>query len=242
MIDKKSSSDKIKPILFLGFGIILVITAICLLLYDRFMLVKEAVFTEIEMKQMEEKNNSELKDDDDIEDNTNIDDNKDKEENKDNKDKKSSSSNNKKSTNYKSNSRYLGYLTISKIGLKAGIPWKDSSMNNVDKGIYTLPVSNYPDVENGNLVLAAHSGNASISYFKNLWKLAVGDTANVSYNGKTYSYKIVNIYYVEKTGTVQITRNTKKTSLTLITCTKDSDTLQTVYILELYAINGVSYG
>ena len=115
-------------------------------------------------------------------------------------------------------------------------------MNNVDKGVYTLPVSNYPDVENGNLVLAAHSGNASISYFKNLWKLAVGDTANVSYNGKTYSYKIVNIYYVEKTGTVQITRNTKKTTLTLITCTKDNDNLQTVYILELYAIDGVSHG
>ena len=238
MIDKKVSFDKYKPILFLGFGIILVITAICLLLYDRFMLVKDEVFTEIEMKKQEEKMNNELIDDytDDP-----INDDDKKEENKPS-DKKSSSSNNKKATNYKSNSRYLGYLTISKIGLKVGIPWKDSSMNNVDKGVYTLPVSNYPDVENGNLVLAAHSGNASISYFKNLWKLKVGDTANVSYNGKTYSYKIVNIYYVEKTGTVQITRNTKKTSLTLITCTKDSDTLQTVYILELYAIDGVSYG
>ena len=237
MEDKKTSFEKIKPVLFLGFGIVLVVAAICLLLYDRFELIKDQVFTEIEMKKEEEKNNSELKDDDvddkidDIED-----DNTKKEDNK------GSSSSKKKSSNYKANSRYLGYLTISKIGLKAGIPWKDSSMNNVDKGIYTLPVSNYPDIENGNLVLAAHSGNASISYFKNLWKLAVGDTANVSYNGKTYSYKIVNIYYVEKTGTVQIKRNTRKTSLTLITCTKDNDNLQTIYILELYAIDGVSNG
>ena len=239
MEDKKKSFDKLRPVLFLGIGVVLVISALCLLLYDRFMLVKDEVFTEIEMKKEEEKNNNELIDDD-IDDNT-IDNTDNKDENK-NSNSKSSSSNNKKSSGYKTNSRYLGYLTISKIGLKAGIPWKDSSMNNVDKGIYTLPVSNYPDIENGNLVLAAHSGNASISYFKNLWKLDIGDTANVSYNGKTYSYKIVNIYYVEKTGTVQITRNTKKTSLTLITCTKNDDTLQTVYILELYAIDGVSYG
>ena len=237
MKNENSSFNKFKPVLFLGFGVIMVITAICLLLYDRFMLVKDEVFTEIEMRKAEEKNNSELMDDDidDIEDDPTNNENNNKTNNK------GSSSSKKRSTNYVSN-RYLGYLTISKIGLKAGIPWKDSSMNNVDKGVYTLPVSNYPDVENGNLVLAAHSGNASISYFKNLWKLAVGDSANVSYNGKTYSYKIVDIYYVEKTGTVQIRRNTKKTTLTLINCTKDSDTLQTVYILELYAIDGVSYG
>ncbi len=179
-----------------------------------------------------------------------MDDTNDEDEDDDDKDvdkdpKKGSSSSNKKnksSGSYKSNNRYLGYITIKKINLKAGIPWKDSSMNNVDKGVYTLPVSNYPDVENGNLVLAAHSGNASISYFKNLWKLALGDTANVTYNGKTYSYKIVDIYYVEKTGTVQIKRNTKKTTMTLITCTKNNDKLQTVYILELYAIDGESYG
>ena len=58
--------------------------------------------------------------------------------------------------------------------------------------------------------------------------------------GKSWSNS--NIYYVEKTGTVQIKRNTKKTTMTLITCTKNNDKLQTVYILELYAIDGESYG
>ena len=235
MKENKSSFEKLKPVLFLGIGVILVIAALCLLLYDRFMLVKDEVFTEIKMKKEEEKMDSELMDDSN-------DDDDDTDMSKESK--KGSSSSNKKSGSgsYKSNNRYLGYITIKKINLKAGIPWKDSSMNNVDKGVYTLPVSNYPDVENGNLVLAAHSGNASISYFKNLWKLAIGDTANVTYNGKTYSYKIVDIYYVEKTGTVQIKRNTKKTTMTLITCTKNNDKLQTVYILELYAIDGESYG
>lgn len=236
MKEKKSSFEKLKPVLFLGVGVILVIAAVCLLLYDRFMLVKDEVFTEIEMKKEEEKMDSELMDDAEDEEND------DKDIEPEAKNGSSSSNKKNKSSSYKSNNRYLGYLTIKKINLKAGIPWKDSSMNNVDKGIYTLPVSNYPDVVNGNLVLAAHSGNASISYFKNLWKLALGDTANVSYNGKTYSYKIVDIYYVEKTGTVQIKRNTKKTTMTLITCTKNNDKLQTVYILELYAIDGESYG
>ena len=131
MKNENSSFNKFKPVLFLGFGVIMVITAICLLLYDRFMLVKDEVFTEIEMRKAEEKNNSELMDDDidDIEDDPTNNENNNKTNNK------GSSSSKKRSTNYVSN-RYLGYLTISKIGLKAGIPWKDSSMNNVDKDAY----------------------------------------------------------------------------------------------------------
>jgi len=234
-------TNKTKPFLFLGMGILLVVFAVGLLLYDRFKLVKDEVFTEIAMQQEEEKYNNEIKDDDidDINSNVTEDDPDNKENNNNN-----GSSNNGGSSSKKSNGkgRYLGYLTIPKINLRTGIPWKDSSLNNVDRGVYTLPISNYPDIPNGNLILAAHSGNASISYFKNLWKLKLGDVANVSYNGKTYSYKIVDIYYVEKTGTVQIKRNNQKTVLTLITCTKNSDTLQTVYILELYAVDGVSYG
>ena len=68
MKNENSSFNKFKPVLFLGFGVIMVITAICLLLYDRFMLVKDEVFTEIEMRKAEEKNNSELMDDDIIDD------------------------------------------------------------------------------------------------------------------------------------------------------------------------------
>ena len=48
-----------------------------------------------------------------------------------------------------------------------------------------------------------------------------------------YVYKIVNIYEVEKDGTVAIYRNYDKTTLTLITCTKNNDASQTVYIAEL---------
>ena len=43
----------------------------------------------------------------------------------------------------------------------------------------------------------------------------------------------MDIYYVEKNGLVLIKRDVEKTTLTLITCTKDDDTSQTVYIAEL---------
>ena len=40
---------------------------------------------------------------------------------------------------------------------------------------------NYPDVDGGNFVLAGHSGNGYMSFFKNLYKLSTGDYAYVYY-------------------------------------------------------------
>ena len=51
--------------------------------------------------------------------------------------------------------------------------------------------------------------------------------------GRKYNYKIVNIYTDSKDGTVTIYRNENKSCLTLITCTKDDSTTQTIYIFEL---------
>ena len=48
-----------------------------------------------------------------------------------------------------------------------------------------------------------------------------------------YTYKISNIYTVEKTGQVEITRNKNISTLTLITCTKGDNLTQTVYIADL---------
>ena len=63
--------------------------------------------------------------------------------------------------------------------------------------------------------------------------MALGDTASIYYNNKKYNYKIVNIYTDNKDGTVTIYRDESKNTMTLITCTKDDDTKQTIYILEL---------
>lgn len=128
---------------------------------------------------------------------------------------------------------YVGMLEISKINFSKGFYKKESSLNNVKYNIKILPQSNYPDEENGNVIIIGHSGNYNNSYFRNLYKLELEDTAIIEYNGKTFTYKIVNIYIENKDGTITIYRDQTKNCLTLITCTKDDDKTQTVYIFEL---------
>ena len=132
---------------------------------------------------------------------------------------------------------YLGIIDISKINLYKGFYSKNSNLNNVNFNLYVLPESNYPDVDKGNLIIAGHSGNYNNSYFKDLYKLEQGDTINIYYHNSKYIYKIVNIYNVDKTGMVKVIRNNEKTTLTLITCTKDDEYHQTVYISELEGVN-----
>lgn len=128
---------------------------------------------------------------------------------------------------------YLGVLDIPKINFYKGFYSKTSSLNNVQFNLFVLKESDYPDVVNGNLIIAGHSGNYSNSYFNDLYKLSIYDTVTVHYQGKDYIYKITKIYNEKKTGTVRILRNRNKTSLTLITCTNGDNYHQTIYIAEL---------
>ena len=127
---------------------------------------------------------------------------------------------------------YLAVLKIPKLNLERGFYDKTSSLNNVDYNILFHSNSDYPDKLNGNVILASHSGTSSISYFKNLYKLELGDEAQINYKNTTYTYKVVNIYKEEKDGTIAIYRNKENSTLTLITCTKNDNAKQTVYILE----------
>ena len=130
-------------------------------------------------------------------------------------------------------SKYFGVLEIPRIGLKRGFYNTDSKYNDIKYNVTMVGGSQLPDEENGNLILMAHSGDAYISYFAYLWMLGIGDHAYVTYNGRKYDYQVVNIYNIEKNGVAVIRRNKERTTLTLITCTKDNDFSQTIYILEL---------
>ena len=66
-----------------------------------------------------------------------------------------------------------------------------------------------------------------------MYKLKTGDKAYVYYKDVKYTYKIVKIYKQPKNGTVALYRDYNKTTLTLITCTKNDKKSQTVYIAEL---------
>ena len=128
---------------------------------------------------------------------------------------------------------YVASLSIPKISLEQGLAAMNSKYNSVNYGIQIIKSSSYPNVKNGNLILASHSGTSYRSIFKNLYKLTVGDVCIVTYKGKEYKYEITNIYNKPKIGKITIDRDYNKNTLTLITCTKNSDTEQTVYIAEL---------
>lgn len=136
-------------------------------------------------------------------------------------------------TNKNISYNYIGTIEIDKISLKRGFLDISSPYNNVDRNVTVIQQSSFPNVDKGNLILAAHSGNCSICYFDKLYKLSVGDKAIVYYKNYKYSYKLKSIYNVPKTGEVEIRRDPSKTVLTLITCTHNSDNEQTVYIFEL---------
>ena len=138
----------------------------------------------------------------------------------------------KEETKTESKIEYVAVIKIPKIGVEKGLCKKGTSCNNVNRNIQILNEATYPDVANGNFILAGHSGNGRIAYFKNVDKLKTDDEIYIIYNGFQYKYKIVNIYDIEKTGTANIIRNKEKTTLTLVTCRHNTNK-QIIVISEL---------
>lgn len=132
---------------------------------------------------------------------------------------------------------YIAVLEIPKINLKRGLS-QDKYYNNVNRNVEILKGSTMPNISKGNFILAGHSGSGRVAYFRNLNKLTIGDISYIYYGGIKYTYKVNNIYDVEKTGTATITRDLNKTTLTMITCRHNTNK-QIVIISEL--INQESY-
>ena len=113
---------------------------------------------------------------------------------------------------------YLGIISIPKIGLRKKLYDIGSYRNDVDRNIEVLASSKMPDVMGGNFILAAHNGNTSLGYFRDLHRLKVGDEVTIDYKNKNYVYEVSKIYDVLKTGEVAIKRDKSQSTITLITC------------------------
>lgn len=226
MLEKKNLNKKFLSVLT---GVILVLLGITLVSFDYLKQKKNRAFEIInfELYELDEKNDAGDYENDDLEE---IDEEpKIPEENDKPIEKPSEQPIEKPSVSY----NYIGMLEIPKIGLKKGFVDPNNKANNVDQNITIIKTSLFPDVDKGNFILAAHSGTGYISYFKNLYKLSVGDYTYIYYKNVKYTYKIVNIYTQPKIGTISIYRDHNETVLTLITCTKNDETKQTVYIANL---------
>ena len=113
---------------------------------------------------------------------------------------------------------YIAVLKIPKINLERGLVDPNSYLNNVKYNLQWIDGTSMPDEENGNVIIAGHSGSARISYFRKLDKLVIGDDIFLVYKNTEYKYKVVDIYDIEKTGKAEIIKNKNTTTITLITC------------------------
>ena len=127
---------------------------------------------------------------------------------------------------------YIAILKIPKIKLERGLVDPSSYLNNVKYNLQWIDGSSMPDQVNGNVIIAGHSGSARVSYFRKLDQLVIGDSVSIDYKNKTYNYKVVDIYDIEKTGTAEIIKNKNTTTLTLITCRHNTNK-QIVIICEM---------
>ena len=129
-------------------------------------------------------------------------------------------------------SNTFAFLEIPKINLNQELFPLESKENDVDKNLFLVNNSVFPkENSTSNVIIAGHSGNSKISYFKNLYKLALNDELYFFYQGRKYIYKVKKIEYQDKTGTLFL-KNDFLNMLTLITCTNNDNKMQTIYYAE----------
>ena len=132
---------------------------------------------------------------------------------------------------------YIGYLSVPDANIKRGFVSLDSKYNSVKYNVMLIEGSTMPDVEKGNLILAAHRGNSSVSFFDKLLNVSIGSYAYVTYNNRVYKYELKNTYDEPKDGMLTIKRNADASCLTLITCNKKDKKTQKIFNYELVSVS-----
>ena len=125
---------------------------------------------------------------------------------------------------------YIAVLEIPSINLKKGLVSPDSIHNNVEENITIL--SEMPDKTNI-FILAAHSGTADISYFRNLNKLEKNDYIYVYYKNNKYIYKVNNYYEEDKPSITIKNKSDVENIIVLTTCKPITNDKQLTYVAHL---------
>lgn len=136
-------------------------------------------------------------------------------------------------SNYNSKN-YFGLLKVPKIKLNNVIYPKDSKFNNINKNIFLVE-----HVSDSFIVLASHSGNSPISFFKNLNLLKINDTISFLLKDKSRTYEVFKIDMVNKIGRVKLQKY-KYPVIVLITCSKNFKNKQEIYYTRLVKTTKIS--
>ena len=134
---------------------------------------------------------------------------------------------------------YDAVLSIPKIDLKKGVYSINDKRNNIEENIMIHKDSIYPDSNNSNVILIAHSGTGPKAIFKELNKLDKDSLIEFYYKHTKYVYKINDIYSVNKNGSIGLRNDINKKTITLITCNSLDKSKQDVYIG--YLIDEIKY-
>ena len=128
---------------------------------------------------------------------------------------------------------YIAVLDIPKINLKRGLFPINDKNNNVDKNVEILQNSDMPNITNGTLALAGHSGNSRIAFFHKLYKLKENDQVYIYYQNIKYIYQVSKIERQDKDGTISFTKTKDTTELILTTCDQQNKGKQIVVVAKL---------
>lgn len=129
---------------------------------------------------------------------------------------------------------YYFILNIPKINLSEKVYEYNDKNNDVNKGIFLAKEYNFNSF-NGSLILASHSGNSSISHFKNLDKLDKYDIVSIIIDNRIIYYKIVDIFKIQKNGKFKYSNENE--TIYLVTCDKKNNKKQIVFKGKIIKIN-----
>lgn len=134
----------------------------------------------------------------------------------------------------KNKEQYIGVLQIPSIKLQRGFYRKTSKKNTVNIGLEVINGSQMPNIENSELVLAGHSGNGYLAFFKELDKVEKGSLIYVYYDEIKYTYKLEETTITNKDGEIKIEKDTNSQTLILTTCNPNNrDKEQLILISKL---------
>lgn len=128
---------------------------------------------------------------------------------------------------------YFAIIEIPKIDLKKELYAIGDIRNDVNKNLLVHEISEFRKDGASMIVIAGHSGTSKVAYFRNLYRLEVGDEVKLYYGGNCYQYLVREIESQEKTGKLYLKNYQGLGVIVLITCTKNDDKHQTIYYAEI---------
>jgi len=109
-------------------------------------------------------------------------------------------------------------IIIDKIALNNKIYDHNSKENDIDKNVLLIPESDYPDKENGTVLIGGHSGTGKKAFFAKLNEIEINDKITLVYNNKEYVYIVDNISKDSKDGILRIDYPVRYNRLVIYTC------------------------